>query len=82
MKKDIHPNYGKIKVLIGDDVIYTKSTIGAKEGEAKEVLMDVDFRKCPAWNKSSVNIVNQSSKKISDFNSKFANMSFGLKKAK
>ena len=44
------------------------------------MLMDVDFRKHPAWNKGAANVVNQSNKNVSDFNKKFGGLSFGLKK--
>jgi large subunit ribosomal protein L31 len=74
MKKDIHPNYGPLKITIGEDHFVTNSTLSGKE-----ILMDVDFRKHPAWNKSAVNVVNQSNKNVSEFNKKFAGLSFGAK---
>lgn len=75
MKKDIHPKYKELKITIGKDVFTTRSA--AKESE---ILMDVDFRKHPAWNKSAINVVNQSNKNVSDFNAKYSGMNFGLKK--
>ncbi len=75
MKKDIHPEYKKLKINIGKDEFVTGSTL--KSGQ---ILMDVDFRKHPAWNKGAVNMVNQSNKNVSDFNKKFAGLSFGAKK--
>ncbi|MDG1436204.1 MAG: 50S ribosomal protein L31 [Rickettsiaceae bacterium] len=75
MKKDIHPAYQPLKINIGKDVFNTASTL--KSGE---ILMDVDFRKHPAWNKGAANVVNQSNKSVSDFNKKFAGLSFGAKK--
>ncbi len=75
MKKDIHPAYKELKIKIGKDEFTTKSTL--KSGE---ILMDVDFRDHPAWNKDSVNLVNQSNKNVSDFNKKFGGLSFGIKK--
>jgi large subunit ribosomal protein L31 len=75
MKKDIHPAYKKLKIIIGKDSFNTHSTLSSGE-----ILMDVDFRKHPAWNKSAVNVVNQSNKNVSDFNKKFAGLSFGVKK--
>lgn len=74
MKKDIHPAYYELKIKIGNDEFITKSTL--KSGE---ILMDVDFRQHPAWNKNVVNLVNQSNKSVSDFNKKFAGLSFGAK---
>jgi large subunit ribosomal protein L31 len=75
MKKDIHPEYKKLKITIGKDEFISASTL--KSGE---ILMDVDFRKHPAWNKGAVNMVNQSNKNVSDFNKKFGGLSFGAKK--
>ena len=75
MKKDIHPEYKKLKITIGTDKFTSGSTL--KSGE---ILKDVDFRKHPAWNKGAVNVVNQSNKNVSDFNKKFGGLSFGLKK--
>jgi large subunit ribosomal protein L31 len=75
MKKDIHPPYQQLKISIGKDEFITSSTL--KSGE---ILMDVDFRKHPAWNKGVGNVVNQSNKNVSDFNKKFGGLSFGVKK--
>ena len=74
MKDGIHPKYGPLKIIIGQDEFMTRSTY-----PGKEILMDVDYRKHPAWNKSAVNVVNQSNKSISDFNKKFGGLSFGAK---
>lgn len=75
MKKDIHPDYKSLKIKIGQDEFMTMSTL--KSGE---ILMDVDFRNHPAWNKGAANVVNQSNKSVSDFNKKFGGLSFGAKK--
>jgi large subunit ribosomal protein L31 len=74
MKTGIHPKYKKFKIIISKDVFETSSG-----GHAKEILMDVDYRKHPAWTKEFGNVVNQSNKNISDFNKKFAGLSFGKK---
>lgn len=76
MKKDIHPKYKQLKISIGKDEFTTFSTL-----KSDELLMDVDFRKHPAWNKGAANVVNQSNKNVSDFNKKFAGLSFGQKKS-
>ena len=75
MKKDVHPKYQALKIKIGKDEFLTSSTL-----TSGKILMDVDFRKHPAWNKSTLNVVNQSNKNVSDFNKKFAGLSFGVKK--
>lgn len=71
MKKDIHPSYQELKIKVGKDIFVTRSTL--KSGE---ILMDVDFRKHPAWNEGAANVVNQSNKNVSDFNKKFGDLSF------
>lgn len=70
MKTEIHPKYAELEITIGKDVMMTKSTRGGK------LLMDIDYRQHPAWNKDAVNVVNQSSKSVSGFNKKFAGLSF------
>ncbi|MDP4709142.1 MAG: 50S ribosomal protein L31 [Rickettsiaceae bacterium] len=75
MKKDIHPAYKKLTITVGKDEFITASTL--KSGE---ILMDIDYRKHPAWNKGAANVVNQSNKNVSDFNKKFGGLSFGAKK--
>ncbi len=72
MKKSIHPGYKDFTIIIGKDFFKTRSA-----SKAQEILMDVDYRKHPAWTKESGNMVNQSNKSISDFNKKFAGLSFG-----
>lgn len=71
MKKDIHPPYKSLKVKIGKDSFDTMSTY-----HGAEILMDVDFRKHPAWTKHGVNTANESNRNVSDFNKKFAGLSF------
>jgi len=65
MKKDIHPNYGPMKITMpnGDEFI-TASTSSA------DVLVDVDFREHSAW-KGGVSAVNTRANQVSDFNKKF-----------
>ena len=75
MRKNIHPEYKELKIKIGKDEFTTMSTL-----RTGEILMDIDFREHPAWNKSKLNVVNQANKNISDFNKKFAGLTFGLKK--
>lgn len=75
MKKEIHPKYQPLEIEIGKDKFSTMSTLASGK-----ILMDIDFRKHPAWDKKAGNIVNQSNKNVSDFNKKFAGISFGIKK--
>ena len=73
MKKGIHPEYKEFKIKVGDDELITKST-----HPAGVLLMDIDFRQHPAWNKDKINVVNQGSKSVSDFNNKFEGLNFGF----
>jgi large subunit ribosomal protein L31 len=75
MKPNIHPDYKKLKITISKDVFETSSTLASGE-----ILMDVDYRNHPAWTKDNKNLVNQSNKIVSDFNKKFAGLTFGSKK--
>ena len=75
MQADIHPKYVDLNIKIGNDQFPAKSTL-----TSGELLMDVDFRKHPAWNKGGLNVVNQSNKNVSEFNKKFAGLSFEPKK--
>lgn len=74
MKPNIHPEYKKLRIIISKDIFETNSTL-----HTNEILMDVDYRKHPAWTKDNTNFVNQSNKNVSDFNKKFAGLSFGVK---
>lgn len=71
MKADIHPNYKPLVITIGKDKFNTNSTY-----PGNELLMDVDFRKHPAWTKQGVTSANASNKNISAFNDKFSGISF------
>ena len=71
MKPNIHPEYKPFKITISKDVFETCST-----HPAGEILMDVDFRKHPAWTKEGANLVNQSNQNVSNFNKKFAGLGF------
>lgn len=75
MRKDIHPKYKGLVIKIGNDEFETNSTY------PKDVLlMDIDFRKHPAWVGKGVMSANESNQTLSSFNKKFAGISFGMKK--
>jgi large subunit ribosomal protein L31 len=75
MKKDIHPKYKPLRIKIGEDIFNTMSSC-----PQEEILMDIDFRKHPAWTKKGVATANDSNQSVSAFNKKFAGLSFGIKK--
>lgn len=76
MKKDIHPTYKDLKIVMANgDTFMTGSTYA---GES--VLVDVDFREHPAW-KGGVAMVNTRSNQVADFNKKFGGI-FAMPTAK
>ncbi len=69
MKKDIHPKYKEVKIIMTDgDEFRTGSTY---HGES--ILLDVDFRKHPAW-KGGVASVNANANQVAEFNKKFGGL--------
>jgi large subunit ribosomal protein L31 len=76
MKQDIHPDYHEINVVMTDGSTYkTRSTWG-KEGDT--MTLDVDSKTHPAW-VGGVHI--KKTGQVEKFNSRFAGMNFGSKKA-
>ena len=69
MKKKIHPNYHKIKVVMTDGSSFeTKSTWG-KEGDT--LKLDIDPKSHSAWTGGSQKILDKG--RVSKFNKKFQN---------
>lgn len=69
MKKDIHPNYKPLKIIMNsNEEFITSSTY---PGES--ILLDVDFRKHPAW-KGGVANVNTNANQVAEFNKKFGSI--------
>jgi large subunit ribosomal protein L31 len=75
MKKGIHPTYKKLRLEIGKEVFETFSTY-----PGEKILVETDFRKHIAWDKSAKMSANESNKSVSAFNKKFSGISFGIKK--
>jgi large subunit ribosomal protein L31 len=76
MKKDIHPEYHTIKVVMTDGTEYlTRSTWG-KEGDTMN--LDIDPKTHPAWTGGSTQLLDRGGR-LSRFNSRFGNLSFGKK---
>jgi len=70
MKKDIHPNYHKIKVVMTDGTDFeTRSTWG-KEGDS--LKLDIDPKSHPAWVGGSQKILDKG--RVSKFFKKFKNL--------
>tara|TARA_B100001123_G_C15097869_1_gene942325 strand:- start:170 stop:400 length:231 start_codon:yes stop_codon:yes gene_type:complete len=70
MKKNIHPNYHKIKVVMTDGSHFeTRSTWG-KEGET--LKLDIDPKSHSAWTGGSQKILDKG--RVSKFKKKFSNL--------
>jgi len=70
MKKKIHPNYHKIKVVMTDGSHFeTKSTWG-KEGEI--LRLDIDSKSHPAWTGGVQKVLDKG--RVSKFFKKFSNL--------
>jgi large subunit ribosomal protein L31 len=76
MKKDIHPDYHVIKVMMTDGTEYfTRSTWGS---EGDTLHLDVDPKTHPAWTGGSQQLLDRGGR-LSRFNSRFGGLSFGKK---
>lgn len=68
MKKDIHPDYHKIKVVMTNgDAYETRSTWGS---EGAELRLDIDPTTHPAWTGGAQHLVDRGGR-VSRFNEKF-----------
>ena len=70
MKKKIHPNYHKIKVVMTDGSNFeTKSTWGE---EGATLKLDIDSKSHPAWIGGTQKILDRG--RVNKFNRKFSNL--------
>ena len=73
MKKDIHPNYHTIKVMLTDGSSFeTKSTYG-KEGDT--LKLDIDPISHPVWTGEASKLMD-SDGQVAKFNKRFQNLNF------
>ena len=69
MKKDIHPDYHKITVVMTDGTEYeTYSTYGSEDGA--RLALDIDPSTHPAWTGGSQQLVDRGGR-LSKFKKKF-----------
>lgn len=69
MKKDLHPDYHMVKVVMTDGTEYmTRSTFG-KEGDT--ITLDIDPSSHPAWTGGSGKLLDRAGR-VSRFKDKFA----------
>ncbi len=75
MRKDIHPDYHMIKVVMSDGSTYeTRSTWG-KEGDT--MTLEIDPKVHPAWTGGTQRVLDGG--RISKFNKRFGGLNFGKK---
>lgn len=74
MKKDIHPDYHEINIVMTDGTTFkTRSTWGA---EGDSMTLDIDPKTHPAWTGGATRLVD-SGGQVAKFNKRFEG--FGLK---
>ena len=76
MKKNIHPNYHKIKVLMTDGSHFEPMSTWGKEGET--LKLDIDSKSHSAWKGGSQKILDKG--RVSKFKKKFSNLLSSKKK--
>ncbi len=74
MKKDIHPDYHEINIVMTDGTTFkTRSTWGA---EGDSMTLDIDPKSHPAWTGGATRLV-ESGGQVAKFDKRFEG--FGLK---
>ena len=70
MKKNIHPNYHKIKVVMTDGSNFETMSTWGKEGDT--LKLDIDTKSHPAWTGGSQKVLDKG--RVSRYNKKFSNL--------
>ena len=73
MKKDIHPDYHEITVVLTDGSTFTTRSTWGKEGDV--LTLDIDPKTHPAWTGGGVRLVDTGGQ-VAKFQKRFAG--FGL----
>ena len=76
MKKNIHPNYHKIKVVMTDGSNFETMSTWGKEGDT--LKLDIDTKSHPAWTGGSQKVLDKG--RVNKFNKKFSNLRSTIKK--
>ena len=74
MKKDIHPDYHEITVVMTDGTTYTTRSTYGKAGDT--VKLDVDPKTHPAWTGGQQRLVD-SGGQVAKFNKRFKDLGIG-----
>ena len=70
MKKNIHPNYHKIKVVMTDGSNFETMSTWGKEGDT--LKLDIDTKSHPAWTGGSQKVLDKG--RVYKFFKKFKNL--------
>ena len=70
MKKNIHPNYHKIKVVMTDNSNFETMSTWGKEGDS--LKLDIDPKSRPAWIGGTQKVLDKG--RVSKFFKKFKNL--------
>ena len=76
MKKNIHPDYHKIKVIMTDGSDFETMSTWGKEGDA--LKLDIDSKSHAAWTGGTQKILDKG--RVSKFKKKFSNLLSAKKK--
>jgi|TARA_B110000438_G_scaffold298765_1_gene347620 large subunit ribosomal protein L31 len=76
MRKKIHPDYHKIKVVMTDGSQFETMSTWGKEGDS--LKLDIDSKSHPAWTGGSQKILDKG--RVNKFNKKFSNLRSTIKK--
>lgn len=68
MKKDIHPDYHFVTIVLNDGTTYKTRTTFGKEGE--KITLDIDPTTHPAWTGGQQNLIDRGGR-LTRFNKKF-----------
>lgn len=74
MKKDIHPDYHEITVVLTDGTEYKTRTTWGKEGDT--MRLDVDPISHPAWTGGTQRLVDAGGQ-VAKFNKRFKDLGIG-----
>ena len=74
MKKDTHPDYHEINVVMTDGTTYTTRSTYGKEGDT--VKLDIDPKTHPAWTGGQQRLVDTGGQ-VAKFNKRFKGLGIG-----
>lgn len=74
MKKDIHPDYHEISVVMTDGTTYTTRSTYGKEGDT--LRLDIDSKSHPAWTGGNQRLVDTGGQ-VAKFNKRFKDLGIG-----